>query len=173
MPSYTKFLKDILSKKRRQEDYETVALTEECSAIMQNKLPLKLKDPGSFSIPCLIDNMNIDKALCDLGASVSLMPLSICKKLDIGELKPIIISLLLVDRYVKYPIGILENIPIKVGKFFIPIDFAILEMEEDVQIPIILGRPFLATAGVVIDVKNGLLTLKEERKRWSSTYSMQ
>ncbi|XP_058003683.1 uncharacterized protein LOC131180089 [Hevea brasiliensis] len=132
MPSYAKFLKDILSKKRRLEDYKTVALTEECNAILQNKLPLKLKDPGSFSILYLIGNMNIDKALCDLGVSVSVMPLSICNKLDVGELKPTTISLQLVDRFVKYPVGILENIPIKVGKFFIPVDFVVWEMEEDV-----------------------------------------
>ncbi|XP_058006748.1 uncharacterized protein LOC131182121 [Hevea brasiliensis] len=160
MPSYAKFLKDILSKKRRLEDYETVALTEECGSILQNKLPPKLKDPGSFSILHPISNMNIDKALCDLGASVSLMPLSICRKLDVGELKPTIISLQLADQSVKYPMGILENIPIKVGKFFIPVDFVVLEMEEDVQIPIILGRPFLATVGAVINIKNGQLTLK-------------
>ncbi|KAJ9185121.1 hypothetical protein P3X46_004785 [Hevea brasiliensis] len=133
MPSYAKFLKEILLKKRKLEDYGTVALIEECSAIMQNKLPPKLKDPGN-------------KALCDLGASVSLMPLSICKKLEIGELKPIIISLQLADRSIKYLVGILENIPIK--------------MEEVVQIPIILGRPFLATAGAIIDIKSGRLTLK-------------
>ncbi|XP_058006774.1 uncharacterized protein LOC131182141 [Hevea brasiliensis] len=160
MPSYAKFLKDILSKKRRLEDYETVALPEECSAILQNKLPPKLKDPGSFSIHCLIGNMNIDKTLCDLGASVSLMPLSICKKLDVGEFKPTTISLQLADRSVKYPVGILKNIPIKVENFFIPVDFIVLEMEEDVQIPIILGRSFLATVRAVIDVKNGLSTLK-------------
>ncbi|KAJ9152411.1 hypothetical protein P3X46_025979 [Hevea brasiliensis] len=93
MPSYDKFLKEILSKKRKLEDYGTVALTEECSAILQNKLPPKLKDPRSFSIPCLIGNKKIDKALCDLGVSISLMPLSICKKLEIGELKPTTISL--------------------------------------------------------------------------------
>ncbi|KAJ9162845.1 hypothetical protein P3X46_022587 [Hevea brasiliensis] len=155
MPSYAKFLKEILSKKRKLEDYGIVALTEECSAILQNKLPPKLKDPGSFSIPCLIGDKKIDKALCDLRASVSLMPLSICKKLEIGELKPTTISLQLADRSVKYPIGILENIPIKVGKVFIPVDFIVLEMEEDVKIPIILGRPFMATAGAIIDVKNG------------------
>ncbi|XP_058005377.1 uncharacterized protein LOC110643723 [Hevea brasiliensis] len=97
MPSYAKFLKDILSNRRRLEDYETVTLTKECSAILRNKLPPKLKDPRSFSIPCLISNMNIDKALYDLGASVSLMPLSICKKLDVGKLKPTTISLQLVD----------------------------------------------------------------------------
>ncbi|XP_057989058.1 uncharacterized protein LOC110659145 [Hevea brasiliensis] len=160
MPSYLKFLKEILSKKRRLEDYEIVALTEECSAILQNKLSPKLKDLGSFSIPCLIGNMNINEALYDLGASVSLMPLFICQKLNVGELRPTTISLQLVDKSVKYPVIILENIPIKVRKFFIPVDFVILEMEEYIQIPIILGRPFLATTGVIIDVKNGLITLK-------------
>ncbi|XP_057984772.1 uncharacterized protein LOC131169607, partial [Hevea brasiliensis] len=160
MPSYAKFLKEILSKKRKLKDYGTVALTEECSAILQNKLPPKLKDLGSFSIPCLIGDKKIDKVICDLGASVSLMPLSIYKKLEIGELKPTTISLQLADRSVKYLVGILENIPIKVGKFFIPVNFIVLEMEEDVKIPIILGRPFLVTAGAIIDVKNGRLTLK-------------
>ncbi|XP_057999339.1 uncharacterized protein LOC131178397 [Hevea brasiliensis] len=109
MPSYAKFLKEILSNKRRLEDYETVALTEECSALLQNKLPPKLKDPESFSIPCHIGDTSIEKALCDLGASVNLMPLSICEKLKVGDLKPNTISLQLADRSIKYPVGILEN----------------------------------------------------------------
>ncbi|KAJ9166255.1 hypothetical protein P3X46_021033 [Hevea brasiliensis] len=137
MPSYAKFLKEILSNKRRLEDYETMALTEECSALLQNKLPPKLKDPGSFSIPCHIGDTSIEKALCDLGASVSLMPLSICEKLKVGDLKPTTISLQLADRSIKYPVGILENVLLK-----------------DIHIPIILGRPFLATTGAIIDVKN-------------------
>ncbi|XP_057999286.1 uncharacterized protein LOC131178345 [Hevea brasiliensis] len=121
MPSYIKFLKEILSNKRSLEDYETIALTEECKT-------------------------SIERALCDLGASVSLMPLSICEKLKVGDLKPTTISLQLADRSIKYPVGILENVPLKVGKFFIPMDFVVLEIEEDVRMPIILGRPFLATA---------------------------
>ncbi|XP_057985303.1 uncharacterized protein LOC131170262 [Hevea brasiliensis] len=80
--------------------------------------------------------------------------------MNVGELRPTTISLQLADRSVKYPVDILENIPIKVGKFFVPLDFVVLEMEEDVQIPIILGRPFLAIARAIIDVKNGRLTLK-------------
>ncbi|XP_057994381.1 uncharacterized protein LOC110671527 [Hevea brasiliensis] len=159
MPSYAKFLREILSNKRRLEDYETVALTEECSAILQNKLPPKLKDLGSFSIPCHIGETSIERALCDLGASVSLMPLFICEKLKVGDLKPTTISLQLADLSIKYPVGILENVPLKVGKFFILVDFIVLEIEEDVRTPIILGRPFLATAGANIDVKNGKLKL--------------
>ena len=88
MPSYAKFMKDILSRKRRLGDYETVALTEECSAIIQRKLPPKLKDPGSFTVPCTIGEHYIGKALCDLGASVNLMPFSIYRKLQIGEAMP-------------------------------------------------------------------------------------
>ncbi|XP_057986612.1 uncharacterized protein LOC131171160 [Hevea brasiliensis] len=160
MPSYAKLLKEILSNKKKLEDYETVALTEEYSAILQNKLPPKLKDPRNFSIPGHIGETSIEKAFCDLGASVSLMPLSICEKLKVGELKPTTISLQLADRSIKYPVGILENVPLKVGKFFIPMDFMVLEIEEDVRTPIILGRPFLATAGANIDVKNGRLKLK-------------
>ncbi|KAJ9167432.1 hypothetical protein P3X46_022086 [Hevea brasiliensis] len=132
MPSYAKFLKEILSNKRRLEDYETMALTEECSALLQNKLPPKLKDPGN----------------------------SICEKLKVGDLKPTTIPLQLADRSIKYPVGILENVPLKVRKFFIPVDFVVLEMEEDIHIPIILGRQFLATTWAIIDVKNSRLTLK-------------
>ena len=88
MPSYAKFLKEILSNKKKIEDNGTVTLTAECSAIIQNDMPPKLKDPGSFSIPCNIGKFVIDKALCDLGASISVMPLAICKKLKMGELRP-------------------------------------------------------------------------------------
>ncbi|KAJ8754023.1 hypothetical protein K2173_001921 [Erythroxylum novogranatense] len=155
MPTFAKFLKEILSNKRRLKEYATVALTEESSAILQNKLPPKLQDLGSFSIPCQIGTTKIGRALCDLGASVSLLPLSVCQKLDIGELKPTTISLQLADRSIKFPIGILKNVPIKVGSLFILVDFVVLEIEEDTSIPIILGIPFLATAGAIIDVKNG------------------
>ena len=86
MPYYAKFLKDILSNKIRSEKYETVALTEECSTLIQNKLPTKLKDPGSFSIPCVIGATSFKRTLCDLSANVSLMPLLVCRKLKMGEL---------------------------------------------------------------------------------------
>ena len=159
VPAYAKFMKDILTRKRAFNEVETVAFTEECSAYLQNKSPPKLKDPGSFSIPCHIGNVFIDKALCDLGASVSVMPSSVCAKLNMGELKVTNITLQMADRSVKYPLGILEDVPVRVGKFFIPVDFVVLDMAEDTQIPIILGRPFLHTAGAIIDVKNGKLTL--------------
>ena len=85
MPSYAKFLKEILSNQKNLKDNEIVLLIDECSAIIQNNMPPKLKDPCSFSIPCVIKKFIIDKALCDLGASISMMPLSICNKLKIGR----------------------------------------------------------------------------------------
>ncbi|XP_019149851.1 PREDICTED: uncharacterized protein LOC109146653 [Ipomoea nil] len=160
IPSYAKFLKEILSNKRRSEDRETVAVSEECSALIQNKLLPKLRDPGSFSIPCVIGGSLVQRALCDLGASVSLMPYSLCQKLQLGEPKPTSMTLQLADRSVKYPIGILEDVPVKIDKFYILGDFVVLEMEEDAKVPIILGRPFLATAGAMINVKQGTLVLE-------------
>ena len=88
MPSYTRLMKEILSKKRYIEDVKTVVLSEECSTILQTKLPPKMKDPGSFTIPCTIGNQYFGQALCDLGASINLMPLSIFRRLGVGELKP-------------------------------------------------------------------------------------
>ena len=159
MPSYHKFMKEILSKKRSLANFETVALTEECSAIIQKKLPQKLNDPGSFNIPCVIGNIEFDKALCDLGASINLMPLSVFRKLGLGEAKPTTVTLQMADRSLKHPRGVVEDLLVKVDKLIFPADFIVLDMEEDKSVPIILGRPFLATAGAMIDVKNGRLTL--------------
>ena len=82
VPSYAKFMKDVLNKKKNLLDHDTVAFTEQCSAIMQNRSPTKLEDPGSFSIPCTIGTVFIEKALCDLGASVSVIPYSVCERLN-------------------------------------------------------------------------------------------
>jgi len=99
----------------------------------------------------------VKKGMCDLGAIVSLMPLSVYKRVGIGELKPTRMTLQLADRSVRYSAGIVEDIPVKVGEIYVPDDFVVMEMEEDSQVPILLGRPFLATAGAIIDVKNGRL----------------
>ncbi|XP_073033763.1 uncharacterized protein [Primulina eburnea] len=160
MPSYAKFLKEILSNKRKLVDFETVKLSEECSAILQNKLPPKAKDPGSFSIPCTIGTSFFGKVLCDLGASINLMPYSCFEKLGIGEVKPTTISLQLADRSIKYPRGVVEDVLVKVDKFIFPVDFVVLDMEDDREIPLILGRPFLATRKALIDVHKGELVLR-------------
>jgi len=132
MPTYAKFLKEILPNKRKLEEDETVNLTEECSAIIQNKLPPKLKDLGSFSIPCVIGSKIIKKAMCDLGASVNMMPLSLYERMDIGELKPTRMTLQLAERFIKYLAGIIEDVLVKVGETYIPADFVVMEMKEDV-----------------------------------------
>ena len=150
MPSYVKFMKDILSKKRRLSDFETVNLTEECSTIIQRKLPQKLKDPGSFTIPCTIGNTIFERALCDLGASINLMPVSIFRRLGLGEACPTRVTFQLADRSLKNPRGVIEDVLVKVNKFIFPADFIILDMEEDKEIPIILGRPFLATGRAIL-----------------------
>ena len=160
MPKYAKFLKDIISKKQKLEEHETVMLTDESSAILQKKLPPKLKDPGSFTIPCTIGKSYFDRALCDLGASINLMPLSVFKKLGIGEVKPTIISLQLADRSIKYQRGVIEDVLVKVDKFIFPTDFIVLDMDKDEEIPLILGRPFLAMGRTLIDVQQGKLVLR-------------
>ncbi|XP_061349546.1 uncharacterized protein LOC133294810, partial [Gastrolobium bilobum] len=154
------FMKDLLSKKRKLKECETVTLTEECSAIIQKKLPPKLEYPGSFSIPIEIGNIDVGKALCDLGASINLMPLSICKALGIHELKPTKVSLQLADRSTRRPDGVIEDVLVKIDKFIFPADFVILDMQEDAEIPLLLGRPFLATARAMIDVEQGKLMLR-------------
>ncbi|KAL5564312.1 hypothetical protein UlMin_027476 [Ulmus minor] len=160
MPNYVKFMKDILTKKRQFGEFETVALTRECSAVLQNKLPPKLKDPGSFTIPCSIGNQYFGKALCDLGASINLMPMSIFKKLGIGEARPTTVSLQLADRSLAHLEGKIEDVLVKVDKFIFPVDFIVLDYEADLEVPIILGRPFLATGRTLIDVQKGELTMR-------------
>ncbi|XP_015970939.1 uncharacterized protein LOC107494412 [Arachis duranensis] len=107
-----------------------MVLTEECSVIIHKKLPQKLKDPGSFQIPCIIGDITIEKALCDLGASINLMSLTMMRKMKIKEAKPTRIALQLADRTCKFPHGVVEDLLVKVGEFIFPIDFVVLDMEE-------------------------------------------
>ncbi|KAK1441409.1 hypothetical protein QVD17_07278 [Tagetes erecta] len=135
MPKYAKFLKDLLTNKKKLEQISTVILSEECSAVLQNKLPPKRADPGSFTIPCFIGNLSVSNALADLGASINLMPYSVFAKLDLGEPVPMRMSIQLADRSVKYPRGIVENMLVKVDRFVFPIDFVILDMDRGVNEP--------------------------------------
>ena len=160
MPLYAKFLKEPLSKKRRIAEEGVVHLTATCNAVIKKTLPEKMKDPGSFTIPCVIGEFEFQKALCDSGASINLMPLSVAKKLSLGELTPTTVTLQMADRTMEKPEGVIEGVLVKVGKFILPVDFIILDMEEDSQVPLILGRPFLATGAAFIDMKKGVLTLR-------------
>lgn len=156
IPSYAKFLKDILINKCKLDDPKPL----ECNAIAENKLAKKQKDPESFSIPCVLGRHVIDKTLLDLGTSVSLMPLAVCERLDLGEMQPTRMSLQLGDLSVKYPICILEYTPIRIRQIYIPTDFVVMDIKEDEEIPILLGRPFLSSAGVMINVKRGKMTFE-------------
>ncbi|GJW53959.1 DNA-directed DNA polymerase, partial [Tanacetum coccineum] len=129
-----------------------------CSTIKQASV--KGERPREFYYSCDIGQLHIDNALADLGASISLMPYMMYKKLSLGEPKATRMSLELADRSIQYLRGIIENVLIKVDKFVLPIDFIILDMPEDSRVPIILGRPFLATARAMIDVFNKKITLR-------------
>src|SRR5215469_13126079 len=156
-------MKEVLSSKRSLSCAETIQLTEDCSAVIQNKLsPIlkKCKDPGGFTIPCQLNNVHIDKALCDLGASVSIISSSIYNELNLGHLEPTGITLQLADMSVCRPFRMLENVVLNVGSYQVPVDFLVLDMEEGRRRSMILGRPFLATAGAIIDVKDGVLMFR-------------
>ncbi|GJV09090.1 reverse transcriptase domain-containing protein [Tanacetum coccineum] len=159
MPNYGKFVKELISNKHKIKQISTTFLSDESSAMIQNKVPPKLGDPGSFLIPCNFNKTFSCNALADLGASINLMPYSLYAKLSLETLKPTKMSVRLADRSFQYPVGIAENMLVEVGKFTFPADFVILEMEEDSKVPLILGRPFLHTADAVIRVKQKQLNL--------------
>ena len=134
--------------------------SHECSAIIQQKIVQeKLEDPGSFTLPCSIRQLTFSNSLCDLGASVSIMPLSMARKLGFVQYKPCDLTLILADRTSRRPFGLLEDVPVMINGVEVPIDFVVLEMDEESKDPLILGRPFLASAGAVIDVKQGKINL--------------
>ncbi|XP_020236625.1 uncharacterized protein LOC109816146 [Cajanus cajan] len=160
MPSYARFMKELLTKKRKLSEDETVELEAGCSAIIQKSLPQKSRDPGSFTLLVTIGNLSVGKALLDLGASINLMPLSMLQRIGDVEVKPTKMTLQLADRSIKYPHGIVEDLLVKVDKFWFPVDFVVMDMEEDSEVPLILGRPFMKTAKVIIDVDDGKLKVR-------------
>ena len=130
MPNYEKFLKDILNKKKKIAEEGIVNLIATYSAVIQRSLPAKMKDPSSFTIPCSIGKYEFKKALCDSGANINLMPLSVVQRLSLGELTPTTIILQMADRSMAQPEGVLEDVLVKVGKFIFPMDFMVMKMEE-------------------------------------------
>jgi len=162
---YAKFMKELLTGRKKPKDDENIALSENCSAILQKKLPPKLKDLGVFTIPCSIGKVDIGKPLCDLGASVNLLPLSMMNKIGYGEPKPTRMTLALADRSISYPFGVLEDVLVKVNELVFLADFVILDMVEDEDMPLILGRHFLATGHALIDVEMGELMLRFQNEQ--------
>ncbi|KAL2242612.1 UNVERIFIED_CONTAM: Transposon Ty3-G Gag-Pol polyprotein [Sesamum indicum] len=163
IPRYAKFLKELCTSKGKLKGNERVSMGENVSAILQRKLPPKCKDPGTFSIPCKIGMIGIKKAMCDLGASINVMPLTIFESLKVGPLKETGVVIQLADRSVVYPEGVLEDVLVQVNELVFPADFYVLDMREDNSpnsTSILLGRPFLKTARTKIDVHSGSLTME-------------
>ncbi|XP_058741531.1 uncharacterized protein LOC131613911 [Vicia villosa] len=152
MPKYAKFLKDILTKKKRYSDNETIMLDAQCSAIIQRTLPRKETDPGRVILPVTIGGTYIGNGLIDLGSSINLIPLSIIKRLGNIEMKSTRMTLQLADKSTTSPYGVAQDILVKMDKFLFPVDFVVVDMEEDRDVPLILGRPFIKTARMMIDI---------------------
>ena len=155
VPTYAKFLKDLCTVKKSLNVNKKAFLTKQVSAIIENKTLVKYKDPGCPSISVNIGGISVEKALLDLGASVNLFPYSMYKRLGLGELKPTSITLSLADRSIKIPKGTIEDVLIQVDRFYYPVDFVVLDTEPVAvgpnHVPIILGRPFLATSNAIIN----------------------
>ena len=163
IPSYAKFLIDLCTVKRKLSVNKEAFMTEQSTFLIRNNLPPKYKDPGSPTISILVGNSKLGHALVDLGASVNLLPYSVYVELGLGELEPTNITLQLADRSVKIPRGIVKDVLVQVDKFYFPMDFVVLDTQpvvnQGTQFPVILGRPFLATAKAIIHCRGGLMTL--------------
>jgi predicted aspartyl protease len=168
--SLPRYFKDILANKYEIATLgvDHVKMSEECSAAIANGLE-KQKDPGCPTIPCSVDSFKFEKALCDLGASVSVMPRDVFEKLRL-PLEPTSMCLELGDNSIRYPLGIAEDVPVKVGHHFIPVDFVVLEMGEREKPSLILGRPFLKIVGATIDVGKGEIMFDINGERSSFTF---
>ena len=155
VPKYAKFLKELCTTKKRCSNKEVVKVSENVSAVLLFKLPPKCKDPGSFTIPCVIGNTKFEHAMLDLGASINVMPYSIYASMNLGELKKDGVIIQLADRSNAYPKGVLEDVLVQVNHLIFPADFYVLDMEDAAHspsLPILLGRPFMKIARTKIDV---------------------
>ncbi|XP_070668511.1 uncharacterized protein [Malus domestica] len=163
VPKYAKFLKELCTNKTRKSNKEVVKVSENVSAVLQCKLPTKCKDPGSFTIPCIIGTTRFEHAMLDLGASINVMPYSIYESMNLGELKKDGVIIQLVNRSNAYPKGVLEDVLVQVNHLIFLADFYVLDMEDSAHstsLSILLGRPFMKTARTKIDVFKGTLTME-------------
>nr|GEX17215.1 reverse transcriptase domain-containing protein [Tanacetum cinerariifolium] len=180
MPKFASTIKSLLANKDKLFELAKIPLNENCSTMLLKKLPKKLGDPGKFLIQCDFPGMDVCHALADLGASINIMPLSIWKKLSLPELTPTTMTLELADRSITRPKGVVEYVFIKVGKFYFPTNFVVVDFKTDPRVPLILGRSLLRTGRALIDVYGEEITLRVNDKavtfnlnqttRYSSTY---
>ncbi|GJX32505.1 reverse transcriptase domain-containing protein, partial [Tanacetum coccineum] len=160
MPKFNKWLSSLLRNKEKLEEIAITTVNAECSAIIMNKVPEKLEDPGKFLIPCALQELKRTSALADSGASINLLPHSIYKKLGLEALTPTRMTLELANRSISHPMGIAEDVVVRVDGFTFLADFVVVNFEPDPRVPIILGRPFLRTAKALIDLYEEKLTLR-------------
>nr|GFB66096.1 hypothetical protein [Tanacetum cinerariifolium] len=170
MPKFASTLKALIENKEKLSEMAWTTMNEHCSAVILNKFPRKLCDPGKFLITCEFFGMDECLALADLCASINLMPFSVWEALSLPELTPTCMTLGLADRSVSKPIGIAKDVPFKVGVFHFPADFVVVDFELDPRVPLILGRCFLKTSRALIDVHKGELTLRIENE--AITYNL-
>ncbi|GJY46772.1 reverse transcriptase domain-containing protein [Tanacetum coccineum] len=181
IPKFGQTLKTLIGNKTKISEMARTPLNENCSAVILNKLPKKLGDPGKFLIPCKFPGMNECLALADLGASINLMPFSVWRELNLPELTSTSMTLELADQSTTRPVGIAKDVYFKVGVFQFSVDFVIVDFEPDSRVPLILGRSFLKTGRALIDVYEGELTIRvgkeaitynlDQTSRYSSDYA--
>nr|GEY32641.1 reverse transcriptase domain-containing protein [Tanacetum cinerariifolium] len=152
MPKFGPSIKSLLTNKDKLCELARTLLNEHCSAILLKKLPKKLRDPGEFLIPCNFLEMAECLALADLGASINLMPLSVCNKLSLSDLSPTCMNLELANRLISCPVGVAKDVFVKVGTFHFSADFVVIDFDADPRVPLILGRSFLKVRRALIDV---------------------
>ncbi|GJY12163.1 reverse transcriptase domain-containing protein [Tanacetum coccineum] len=162
MPNFAPMFRKLLNNKDKIIELTKTPVNENCSAVILKKFPEKLRDPGRFLIPCDFPEMDECLALSHLGASINLMPLSIWKELNLPDLTKTRMILELADRTISSPIGIAEDVFVKVGTFFFSANFVVVDYIADPQVPLILGRPFLRTARALIDVHGEQMTLRHD-----------
>ncbi|GJT97836.1 reverse transcriptase domain-containing protein [Tanacetum coccineum] len=160
MPKFNKWLSTLLRNKEKLEEISITTVNAECSAIILNKVPEKLEDLGKFLIPCALQELDRTNALADSGASINLLPHSIYKQLGLGALKPTRMTLELANRSVTHPMGIAEDVVVRVDGFTFLANFVVVNFEPDPRVPIILVRPFLCTTKALIDLYEEKLTLR-------------
>ncbi|KAM2575138.1 hypothetical protein TB2_006986 [Malus domestica] len=162
IPKYAKFLKKLCTTRKQIREKEVVHVSENVSVLLQRKLPPKCKDPGSFTIPCVIGNARFDNAMLDLGASINVIPYSVYASMNLGKLKNDGVIIQLADRSNAYPKGVLEDVLVQVDHLIFPANFYVLDMEDSTHSPpspLLLGRPFMKTAQTKIDVAKGAVTM--------------
>jgi len=167
MPLYSKFMKDMLTRKNKYIHSENIVVEGNCSAVIQKILPPKHKDPGSVTIPCSIGEVSVGKALIDLGANINLMPLSKCRRLGELEIMPTRMTLQLADCSITRPRDVIEDVLVRVKHFNFPADFVVMDIDEDLEIPIILGHPFMSTTSCVVDMGKKKLELGIDNQKIS------